>query len=583
MLNTASQTSRQIVEQAYQASDSFTLVRGRHQLKFGGEIRRFDVNWLQASAPSGTFTFASSPTVANSATGDAYADFLLGLPQVAAWSPEKDNYSRAWGSGLFAQDDFRISSKLTINYGMRWEYLGKYYEKYGRDANYDIYHDKVVVPSSGPKYFLPQFANNPYIVLSNTVGLGQGLIHPDWGDWGPRFGIAYQPFGPKFVIRGGYGIYYASPSGFLNGQAGLSVPYNISYSYSRVSSIGAGGTPPSFANPVATGGAAGNLLSAVSTVNPYQNDTSAQIWNLTLEQQLPHDYALRASYVGNKGTHEEYNPYLNACVPGPVPCAARGPAQQPAFDPQFPTSAGGVATWGNSHYEAVEAELEHRLVNGLFFNVNYTFGKTLSHDANVSDPLQNRQLDYGPYPFSINSMFHFNGIWDLPFGSGKAWLGTSGSVVSKIVSGWKLSGDLYARTGEPFTVTAPATQSGTGAAVERANCVGSTGLPTGRSTNDTINQFFNKSAFAMPALGTIGTCGVGILQGPGYWSADTSVNRLFSVYEHLKLQFRADFFNVFNHPNFANPDSVLTDTAFGKITAAAGFPRQIQFGLHLRW
>jgi hypothetical protein len=433
-------------------------------------------------------------------------------------------------------------------------------------------------------FFLSQFNNNPYIVTSNTIGLGRGLIYPDWGDWGPRFGFAYQPFGGgKFVVRGGYGIYYASPSAFLNGQAGLAVPYNIAYSYSRASAIGAGGTPPSFANPTATGGMSGNLLAAVSSVNPYQDDTSSQMWNLTLEQQLPHNHAIRGSYVGSKGTHEEYNPYLNACLPGPIACSARTASQQAAFDPQFPTSAGGVATWGNSHYNAMEVELEHRLSGGLFYNVNYTYGKTLAHDANVEDPLQNRQLDYGPYPYSIGQMFHFNGIWDIPVGKGKAWLGNAGPFVSGMLSNWKLSGDLYVRGGEPFTVTATASQSGTGAAVERADCVGNPKLASGRSKNAWINQFFSTSAFAMPPLGTIGTCGVGIMTGPGYWAADTSLNRIFALHEHLNLQFRADFFNVFNHANFANPDTVITDTAFGKITATTGFPRQMQFGLHLRW
>jgi hypothetical protein len=584
ILQTASQTPRTIVEQAFQVSDNLTLVRGRHQYKFGAELRRFDVNWLQASSPSGTFTFGSSSAAANSATGDAYADFLLGLPQTAAWSPAKDNYSRASGYSFFAQDDFKISSSLTINYGLRWDYMGKYYEKYGRDANYDIYIDKVVVPSSGPQFFLPQFNNNPFIVLSNTVGLGRGLIYPDWNDWGPRFGIAYQPFGQgKFVIRGGYGIYYASPSGFLNGQAGLGVPYNISYTYSRASAIGANGTPPSFANPTATGGASGNLLSAVSSVNPWQKDTSAQMWNLTLERQLPRNHAVRASYVGNKGTHEVYAGYQNACVPGPIPCSARGPGQDPAFNPLFPTTAGGMSTWGNSHYAALELELEHRMVNGLFYNVNYTFGKTLAHDNNVEDPLQNRQLDYGPFNYSITHMFHFNGLWDIPLGKGKAAFGNAGAVLNALVSNWKLSGDLYVRSGLRYTVTAPASQSGAGASVERANCVGNPNLPSGRSENDQFNQYFNTAAFVTPALGTIGTCGVGILQGPGLWTADTSLNRLFPVTEHLKLQFRADFFNVFNHANFANPDSVITDSAFGKITSTTGFPRQMQFGLHLRW
>lgn len=525
-----------------------------------------------------------SPNVANSATGDSFADFLLGLPQTAAWAPVKENYSRAWQYGFFAQDDFKVSSRLTINYGLRWDYLGKYVEKYGRDANFDLNLQKVVVPPAGVPFFLPQFVNNPLIVESTSVGLGDGLIYPQWNDWGPRVGIAYQPFGSgRFVIRAAYGIFYGEPSAFLNGQAGLGPPYNLSYSFSRVSAIGAGGRPPSFSDPTATGGASSNLLASVTTLDPHQRDLSTQIWNFTLEDQLGGDYLLRASYIGNKGTNEQFNPYRNACIPGTIPCAARNAAQSPPLNPLFPTSAGGFATIGNSHYEAMELEIEHRLSRGVFFNANYTLGKTLAHDANVEDPLRNLSLDFGPIANSIRHMFHFNSIIDLPFGPNQRLLKNTHGVVAGVVSGWKISGDLYVRSGTNFTVTAPTAQSGTGSSVERANCIGLPTLPGDRSKNEWLNEYFDTSAFAMPALGTIGTCGVGILSGPGLWSADTSLNRLFTLTERLRLQFRADFFNVFNHPNFANPDSVITDSAFGRIAATTGFPRQMQFGLHLRW
>jgi len=577
-------TQRKLAEETLQVSDSFTLVRGRHQLKFGGEERRLRINWLQASGPDGTFTFASGATVANSATGDAFADFLLGLPQTAAWAPVKDNYSRAWQSAFFAQDDFKVSSRLTINYGLRWDYLGKFYEKYGRDANFDFGLQKVVVPAEGVPYFLPQFANNPLIALSTSVGLGKGLVYRALNNWGPRMGVAYQPFGAgKFVVRAGYGIYYGQPSGFLNGQAGLGPPYNLAYSFSRPSAIGSGGIPPSFSNPTATGGASSNLLAAVSGFNPHYLDLSTQIWNFTLERQLGENYSLRASYLGNKGTHEPYQSYQNACVPGPIACSARKPGQAPNAAPLFPTSVAGVSTIGNSHYQALELEVERRFSHGVFFNANYTYGKSLGHDAGVEDPIENFNLDYGPLPYSIKHMFHMNAIADLPFGPGKALLSNASGLGAKLLGGWKLSGDAYLRSGLPFTVTAPVTLSGNGSSVERANCLGNAELSTGRTKNVWLNQYFNTADFASPALGTLGNCGVGILIGPGLWTADASLNRTFLIRERLQVQFRADFFNIFNHANFGNPDSVITDSAFGRITATTGNPRQMQFGLHLRW
>jgi hypothetical protein len=338
---TASTTVRRAVEETLQIAENYTLNAGRHAFKFGLDVRRLRINNYSAANPAGSFAFNSSTSVANSATGDSFADFLLGLPQTDAWAVPKDGYSRAWQYFAFAQDDFKVTSRLTLNLGLRWEYLGKLGEKYGRDANYDASRRKVVIPREGRPFMLPQFEGNPLIVDAETVGLGPRLIDSDLNNFGPRFGVAWQPFDtPATVIRAAYGIYYTQPSGFLNFQTAQGPPYNSAFSFSRTIAIGAGGRPPSFDNPVATGGASSNLLSPVNSVDRGYRDVQSQVWNFTLERQLWKNASARASYLGNKGSRIPRQMFSNGCVVGLVACESRGPDQFPRADVNFPVTAG---------------------------------------------------------------------------------------------------------------------------------------------------------------------------------------------------------------------------------------------------
>jgi hypothetical protein len=581
---TASTTDRRAAEDAMQATDNYTLIHGRHTLKFGGDVRRPRINNYSVAAPAGNFAFTSSTSTANSATGDSFADFLLGFPQTSSWAVAKDGYSRAWQYFFYAQDDFKVTSRLMINYGLRWEYYGKFGELYGRDANYDFPLRKVVVPAAGRPYFLPNFVGNPLIVDAETVGLGKRLINPDLNNFAPRIGLAYQPFGSrKTVVRAAYGIFYTPPSGFLNFQTAQGPPYNASYTYSRATAIGAGGTPPSFSNPVATGGASANLLAAVNSLSRDYRDLYSQVWNFTIEQALPRDFSLRASYVGNRGTRLYRQVYANACLAGPVACDARAPDQSPRADVNFPDTGGGIQTVGKSIYNALQAEVEKRYANGLFFNANYTFGRLIALTASPADPIGNASLDRGRDPTSITSFFHVNAVWDLPFGPGRRFLGGVSGAAAKVLGGWQLAGLLHAQSGQPFTVTAPAADTGTGSSTNRADRIADGRLPTDRSRNDELNRWFDTSAFRRSGRGLIGTGSVGELIGPGMFNADATLMKNTVIHERLNVQFRAEFFNVFNHPNFDLPVADVTSTAFGRIanTNPYLFPRQIQFGLRL--
>ena len=582
----ASTTSRKAAEDTIQVTDSYTLTRSRHTFKVGADVRRPRINNYSVAAPAGNFGFTSSASTASSATGDSYADFLLGLPQTASWAVAKDGYTRNWQYSIYAQDDFKVSSRLTVNFGVRWEYFGRLGELYGRDANYDFSLRRVTVPAKGRSYFLPEFNGNQLIVDAESVGLGKRLLEPDVNNYAPRIGFAYQPFSSgKTVLRAAYGVFYTPPSGFLNFQTSTGPPFNTSYSYSRATAIGAGGRPPSFDNPVATGGASSNLLFSVNSVDRRYRDLYSQVWNFTVEQALREDLSLRLSYVGNKGTRLYRQVYANACLPGLVACEARTAAQSPRADVNFPVTGGGIQTVGRSIYHSMQAEIEKRYSEGLFLNFNYTLGRVIALTSSPADPLGNASLDRGRDATSITSVVHFNSVWDLPFGPRQRLLASASGALAKVVGGWQIAGLMHAQSGQPFTVTAPAADTGTGSGVNRADRVADGRLSSDRAKNDWLNGYFDKTAFQRPVRGQIGTSAVGVLVGPGLFNADVTLMKNTVITERLNLQFRAEFFNVLNHANFSNPVSDVTSSAFGRIanTNPNTFPRQIQFGLRLGW
>jgi hypothetical protein len=180
---------------------------------------------------------------------------------------------------------------------------------------------------------------------------------------------------------------------------------------------------------------------------------------------------------------------------------------------------------------------------------------------------------------------HFNSIWDLPFGPRQRLLASASGALAKVVGGWQIAGLMHAQSGQPFTVTAPAADTGTGSGVNRADRVADGRLSSDRAKNDWLNGYFDKTAFQRPVRGQIGTSAVGVLVGPGLFNADVTLMKNTVITERLNLQFRAEFFNVLNHANFSNPVSDVTSSAFGRIanTNPNTFPRQIQFGLRLGW
>jgi hypothetical protein len=240
-----------------------------------------------------------------------------------------------------------------------------------------------------------------------------------------------------------------------------------------------------------------------------------------------------------------------------------------------------MQTVGKSIYHAFQTELEKRYSSGVFFNANYTFGRLIGLSGSPADPIGNASLDRGPDATSIAHIFHFNTVWDLPFGPNRPFLSGATGAAAKIVGGWQIAGLLHAQSGQPFTVTAPAADTGTGSNVNRADRIADGRLSMDRPKNEWLNRYFDTDAFQRPLRGQIGTSGVGVLTGPGLFNSDITVMKNTGITERVNLQFRAEFFNVLNHANFSNPIADVTSSAFGRIASTYGFPRQIQFGARL--
>ena len=318
-------------------------------------------------------------------------------------------------------------------------------------------------------------------------------------------------------------------------------------------------------------------------MSPDYHNSYSQIWNFTIEQEVRKNLKVRASYVGNKGLDLYRQVYANACLPGTVTCDARSAAQSPRYDPNFSDTAGGIQSVGRSFYNAVQAEVEQRFADGLFFNVNYTHAKLMGLTGTPENPIGNASLDYGPDSNSIAHVVHFNSVWDLPFG--RKWLAHARGLTGKLIGGWELSGLWHLQSGHRFTVSGTAANSGTGSGTNRANCLGDASLPGGRPLAAQLGEYFNTAEFQSAPVGTVGNCGVGILTGPGLFNADAALLKNTQIVERVKLQFRAEFLNVFNHPNFANPNATVTSSALGTIsgTSSGLFPRQMQFGMRLQF
>ncbi len=553
----------------YQWAGTTTWVKGRHLLKFGGEIIHSQYFSPFYNNNRGTFNFLGNWTTV------PFADLLLGLPD-NTWrqTGTTPNYLLTSAYGVFVQDDFKVSSKVTLNLGVRYDILKPPLEKYGRASSFIpelgqvIIADNKMVPNLDS--LLSQVGLTGRIGLAKDNGLPRTLVNTQYGNVGPRFGMAWRPFGSsRMVVRGGYGMYWTS----MATQSGLRqdisdvFPFALSQSFSRVASNPDALT---FANPFPDG--RGNFSGTTNATGIDVNAPSQymQSWNLTAEREIGFGAAVEVAYAGSKGTHLARKYDLNQPYYSP---AMRLPSGA------FPRPYAGFNSinyyWfgGNSSYNSGMITLRKRFAKGLFYRINYTYSKSIDSGSQawgsglggITGVQNSRDIgaERGRSDWDRGHIFTVSGSWEIP-------------LRQKFLRGWQLAGSGRAYTGRPFTLQVSNVNLNLGGANRPDR------IAKGTLANPTSDAWYDVSAFPQVPAGSYryGTSGRNVLDGPGTISINTSLYKNFSLSEAGKMQVRWEVFNVMNHASLQLPNVNVNQANAATITAA-GDGRTMQVAL--RW
>ncbi|HEV8041034.1 MAG TPA: carboxypeptidase regulatory-like domain-containing protein [Bryobacteraceae bacterium] len=571
----------------YQGSYSIAMTRGRHNLKFGAELTREQINVLFGIATNGFFVFAPFPA------SDSFASFLLGQSvQFFQGGGQFDRGLRKWITAGYAQDEFRITPRLTLNLGVRYEVNTPYTDIRNRLNAWAPGQQSKIYPNA-PEGLL--FPGDP--------GVPAGIAPVDYHEFMPRVGLAWDPFGDsKTTVRAGYGIFY---DGFTNGTGGplqasvSALPWTEAYQlpgpgFNLANPYGSSAPPFSNLNFVAP--------ATVLTVQSGMLPPYSQNWNFSIERAIDKDYLLDIRYVGNKGTHLPRFIEANPTVFGPGVNANNNNEIR-----QYTTcNAAGICNYGSvgliaddssSTYHALEIAFSRQYSHGLSFLASYWFSKSLDYISTLNvagsaptlvagenDLAQNPsdlRAEHGPSLFDARSRFVFSGTWALP-----RWHDAP-KAAALAVNGWQLNTISSFSSGTPFTVYDSANVSLQGSAPEITGFYSSkpdlisdpnSGQP------HTANQWVTRAPFLQlnpqTQAGQFGNEGRNVVRGPGIENVDLSLFKYFSIDETRRVQFRAECFNLLNHPNFGLPENDLESPAFGQILQA-GPPRLLQLAVKL--
>ena len=561
-------TPLRVASTSWNFSDRVIWMKGRHTFRFGvdNQYELGSTGYLVFGRGYYTFLNLTTSTLVGPAGGNAFASFLVGAP----FQVLRDDFPPGMVGlistryGFYAQDDFKITSKLTLNIGARYDIMPYPREKHDRLSNFD--------PAT----------RTMLIAGQNT---SERLRAIDYKDLAPRVGLAYAP-GLKTVIRAGYGIGFVDPvgSGSILNSNEFNIPFyfrdNITlFPFSaptyRLSSLLPALTVPSPSAPTGD----------QRYLTPNDGNQYSQTWSLSVQKGLSNSLMFETAYVGTSGNRLLMTSNINAAPPGATNPVARQP---------FGSALGEVRQVSNgahSIYHGLQSKLEKRFSNGLYFLASYTWSKSIDNQSNGTDDSaasgqypqdpNNAALDRGLSSFDRTHRFIGSAVWEIPFGRA----GHNDSGVSEfshaILGGWQLSSVFGAQTGTPFSVLMPCATINAQGNNCRPNVVGNGALPSGQRS---IAEWFNTSAFVIPSPQAYGNAGRNILRGPGSTNIDLGLSRSFqwSGTETRRLQIRSEYFNALNHTNFGLPLHSTDSPALGTITSAAP-ARVIQIGARLEF
>ncbi|HUY15543.1 MAG TPA: TonB-dependent receptor [Terriglobia bacterium] len=560
----------------FEWTDNLSWVHGSHSMKFGFDvIRDRDSAFFYGGSVYGAYSFTGA------FTGSAYADFLLGLPQSTGNTipnPLPHWFGNWWSA--YAQDQFKVTRNLTLNYGVRWEAQGPYYDNRGQLYNFDTKTGALVVPNQGLKHINPQFPTNIPIVTASQAGFpANTLLDSHHAYFYPRLGFAYRPFSSdKTVIRGAYGIYglttYGSAAGYLSGG-----PFSGGEGFTNQI---VNGTPLfSFPDPFLTSGT--TPAEAVDGINPHLGVGYMQQWNLTVEREMG-GFALSASYVGTHTVNIPYVRNIDQPVPSTTPFSA-SELPYPAYIAVAQSDQGAT-----DKYNGLQLSARRSYGKNLFLNTGFTWAKDLTDYqdascfgcANQIQNAYNRAADYGNNSMYPAKTFFAQVVYALPVGQGQYFLGNASKAADLLVGGWRMAWMVDAHSGLFFTPSFDGFDtSNTNNPGGRPDVIA--GVSPVPSTGQTINNWLNPAAFKIPGctnanplcsnpanIGRFGNAGVNTLEGPGLTDFDLSLMKDFHLTERFTMQFRATATNVFNHPNFGMPASDISSPGtYGTVTSTA--------------
>jgi Carboxypeptidase regulatory-like domain/TonB-dependent Receptor Plug Domain len=585
--------------------DTVSISRGRNNLRLGAEAKRHQVDINVAFTSAGFVDFLSFP------------DFLLGESAAQNGSGVSNIFNSVGSSGIsrkderyadyagFIQDDLKLSPRLTINAGLRYEYFGPPSEVHGRLSNFDPRIAPAQVPASGSLvgFLLPANFNGP-VAPGVSKTSGDGMFNPDYKDIGPRFGFSWRLFDkPTIVVRGGYGIYYQKLSAQLAYQNIGQVPFSLTQSLLGAENAAATfqqpfnpPLPPNSAYPIYVPRTPDSAL-FLASIDRHITSPYTQQYDLNLQYEIARDLLWQVGYVGSKTTHQtgcvEYNQALIATPQNPVNGLTTTTNENIAQRVPFEGVGNGsyiCGTYFSANYNSLQTSLTERLSHGLNFLASYTYSKNLDYTSGTGglpsldlDFLSNDQTNpaqaRGLNDFDRTHRFVLSFVYQPPR------LAAGPAVARRVLSHWQISGESVLESGLPITAIDSTAGSVYGNLVgfTRAECTGANPASSG-SLFDRLNGYFNPAAFAAPPTigdGTgFGSCGVGILRGPSQLNLDLGIQRNFSITEGSALQFRAEFFNFTNTPKFGLPvNDHAAGSAFGVITSTASNPRIVQFAL----
>ena len=566
-----------LMTNTFQVTEDLDLIRGAHQISFG-------VNWIHDQLNDVTNNYSNAViTINGSVYGTSLADFLLGKTSgFQQGNPQQENQRYTY-FGAYAQDNWRVSRRLTVNAGLRWEPYLPEHDIFGRGSHFEMSWFQQNVRSG-------RFTNAPAgVIFPGDPGAPKGSTSHRLNEWAPRLGLILDPNGDgRQTIRVSYGILYDSPL-LINDirfdtappwgntinlptpAGGLTNPYQ---GYP-------GGNPFPQPFPPANNVAfptAGVWVNLPLHIHP----TYLQQWNLSYQRQMGSDWLVTASYIGNKTTHLWLGKEINPAVYIPGQSTATNTNQRRVLYLMDPVKGAPYATigedddGGNAHYNGLLMSIQHRFSRSFTALGNYTYSHSIGEgDFNneLTGPIyqnpSNRHGDNGNANFDHRHIFNLSLVAQSPKFKDK--------VLRTVAGGWQMTGLLTAQTGGYWTVTSGVDNSLSGVNLDRPNVVGDWHV-----ANPSPTLWFNPLAFVANGPGQFGNSGRGVVKGPGLFAMDMGLMRFVPVWERLRMEFRAEAFNILNHANFATSSSgmhmALTDAHMGQITQAAD-PRILQFAL----